>query len=247
VSSVSCVVRRASRAPFIFVDRGLESRERPSINASHAPSRSGVEQVRVASLAQAVEECVYNSLDAGASSVEVALELSSLHATIHDDGVGVLRGDMDHLGVRHYTSKAEGREHTCVGSRGESLCAIAGTTPPSGSAPRLGPHSQRLGSARAGIAQVEVLSRPRGQLSTHRKVFQVSQPPPSSVTLYVGVGLRGVRRRPSARWYVDSPPPHAVTLAPLSTSATSCSISQCAAVPPYTGMYPPHARAQRRA
>ena len=100
----------------------------------------------MASLAQAVEECVHNSLDAGASSVEVALEVSSLHATIHDDGVGVLRGDMDHLGVRHYTSKAEGRENTCLGSRGESLSAIAGTTPPRDSlGARLGPHAHCLG------------------------------------------------------------------------------------------------------
>jgi hypothetical protein len=86
-------------------------------------------QVIVASLAQAVEECVHNSLDAGASSVEVLLEADCLGFLINDDGEGVAAADLDNLGVRYCTSKAQTHAPACLGFRGEALSAIAGKQP----------------------------------------------------------------------------------------------------------------------
>lgn len=90
----------------------------------------------VLTLATAVKELLENSLDAGASSVEIRLvEHGSTVVEVSDNGSGVAEADMAGLTAKHHTSKL--RQFTDLASvqtfgfRGEalsSLCALARVT-----------------------------------------------------------------------------------------------------------------------
>ncbi|KAJ8915847.1 hypothetical protein NQ315_004660 [Exocentrus adspersus] len=87
----------------------------------------------VLSLAIAVKELVENSIDAGATRIDIHLiEYGSELIEVSDNGTGVLRKDFEALTLKHYTSKI--REFSdlanigTLGFRGEalsSLCALS--------------------------------------------------------------------------------------------------------------------------
>lgn len=87
----------------------------------------------VRGLAQCVEELVCNSLDAGASSVSVSIDIAqgSISASVEDDGCGVRPADMRILGQRHATSKLSSLQEleagpVTLGFKGEALASLAG-------------------------------------------------------------------------------------------------------------------------
>jgi DNA mismatch repair ATPase MutL len=105
--------------------------------------RSGV---AVSSIWQALEECVSNSLDAGASEVHVTLAAAEFGFTVADNGAGIPRDDLQFLGVAHATSKSGGAQ--LLGGRGEALAAICDA------------------------AVVEVSTRARGSFETYSAVVR---------------------------------------------------------------------------
>ncbi|XP_033219064.1 mismatch repair endonuclease PMS2 [Belonocnema kinseyi] len=86
----------------------------------------------VLDLATAVKELVENSLDSGATTVEVKLsDYGKSCITVSDNGCGVLERDFEGLGLKHHTSKlrdfADLISVETFGFRGEalsSLCAL---------------------------------------------------------------------------------------------------------------------------
>ncbi|KAI9562884.1 putative PMS1 [Daphnia sinensis] len=87
----------------------------------------------VLTLAVAVKELVENSLDSGASTVEVRLkEYGSDSIEVSDDGSGISPSNFENLCLKHYTSKIQEFEDLLsvqtFGFRGEalsSLCALS--------------------------------------------------------------------------------------------------------------------------
>lgn len=80
--------------------------------------------------ASAVKELVENSLDAGATRIEIAVEEDARSFTIRDDGCGMNAADARLALERHATSKIRDFDDlhhlTTRGFRGEALAAIAG-------------------------------------------------------------------------------------------------------------------------
>jgi DNA mismatch repair protein MutL len=78
----------------------------------------------------ALKELIENSLDAGATSIELRIERSLDHAmTVADDGSGIAPGDLELALERHATSKISSLEDLdrleTLGFRGEALPSIA--------------------------------------------------------------------------------------------------------------------------
>lgn len=79
--------------------------------------------------ASVVKELIENSLDAGATKIEVELKRNGLGAiTVTDNGKGIDKEDIPYAFLRHATSKIEYAEDlNCIGTlgfRGEALAAI---------------------------------------------------------------------------------------------------------------------------
>ncbi|XP_064182833.1 PMS1 protein homolog 1 isoform X3 [Anguilla rostrata] len=87
----------------------------------------------ITSVLNVVKELLENSLDAGASSVDVKLENYGLdHIEVRDNGCGIKAADAPVMAARHYTSKISSHqdlEHLeTYGFRGEalgSICAVS--------------------------------------------------------------------------------------------------------------------------
>jgi DNA mismatch repair protein MutL len=79
--------------------------------------------------ASVVKELVENSLDAGASRIDIAIVDAGLGIWVRDDGVGMEPDDLARAVERHSTSKLtvlEDLDHSAtLGFRGEALAAIA--------------------------------------------------------------------------------------------------------------------------
>ncbi|CAK6963739.1 PMS1 protein homolog 1 [Scomber scombrus] len=90
----------------------------------------------ITSVVNVVKELIENSLDAGASSVDVKLENHGLdRIEVRDNGHGVKAADTAVMAVRHFTSKISNHEDLeqleTYGFRGEalgSICAVAEVT-----------------------------------------------------------------------------------------------------------------------
>ena len=78
--------------------------------------------------AQLVKELIENSLDAGATNVELSLSSTLSQITIFDNGSGILETDLPLVFERHSTSKLTKADElfslNSFGFRGEALSAI---------------------------------------------------------------------------------------------------------------------------
>ncbi|KAK4409519.1 DNA mismatch repair protein MLH3 [Sesamum angolense] len=95
--------------------------------AIHSSVRSGVV---IADLTRIVEELVFNSLDAGATKVSIAVGVGSSYVKVVDNGSGITRDGLVLLGERHATSKVDHLAAMDVDTEsfdfhGEALCSIS--------------------------------------------------------------------------------------------------------------------------
>ncbi|EKM52502.1 uncharacterized protein PHACADRAFT_100748 [Phanerochaete carnosa HHB-10118-sp] len=112
------------------------SSETRSIKAMDALSAHRITSGQVViDLQTAVKELVENSLDAGATSIEVRFKDHGLDSIeVIDNGTGIASADYDVVALKHHTSKLSSFEDlssvTTFGFRGEalaSLCALSGS------------------------------------------------------------------------------------------------------------------------
>ncbi|KAI5079106.1 hypothetical protein GOP47_0006777 [Adiantum capillus-veneris] len=139
---------------------------------AHLP-KSVIGQLRSSSilsdLAQAVEELICNSLDAGAKKICVYVDLPSFFIKVEDDGSGVARDDLKLIGERHATSKLHDMVElesgvATLGFRGEALSSLSD------------------------IGVVEIITRTRGSPNTYKKIMKASKK--------LSLGLYGEQRAP---------------------------------------------------
>jgi len=106
----------------------------------------------IGSLAQAAEELVCNSVDAGATTIKVRIH-SGFSLTVEDNGHGMRREDLELAGTRYATSKlrfpdfASGTMPKSLGFKGEALYSLVS------------------------CSVVEIVTRHRASPTTYRKVM----------------------------------------------------------------------------
>ncbi|XP_032219608.2 DNA mismatch repair protein Mlh3 isoform X2 [Nematostella vectensis] len=87
--------------------------------------RSGV---AISTLTQAIDELVTNALDAGASCINVHVDIPSFRVQVSDNGSGITKDNLEILGQRYCTSKCHSlsdlRKLSSYGFRGEALASI---------------------------------------------------------------------------------------------------------------------------
>lgn len=88
----------------------LESRVAHEIRAS----------INLASISQAINICIKNSIDAGSSEIHVDLDIDHFSFTISDNGSGIRKEDMHLLGTWNTTSSETGK-----GEGLASICSVA--------------------------------------------------------------------------------------------------------------------------
>ncbi|CAM6127895.1 unnamed protein product [Calypogeia fissa] len=121
----------------------------------------------LSNVAQIAEELVCNSLDAGATKIEIAVDGEACHMKVDDDGCGISREDLTLVGERHATSKLHSLDEleggvATLGFRGEALSSLSD------------------------VSLVEITSRCRGMPNTYRKILK------GGTTL--SIGLSGEQR-----------------------------------------------------
>ena len=98
---------------------------RPLPAASVAGLRSST---AITCLSQAVEELVANSIDAGATAIDVSVHVEEGFAAVSDNGRGMDASDLAVVGERYSTSKIYGLEDlataSTLGYRGEALASL---------------------------------------------------------------------------------------------------------------------------
>ncbi|XP_019182752.1 PREDICTED: DNA mismatch repair protein MLH3 isoform X2 [Ipomoea nil] len=118
--------------------------------AVHSSIRSGVV---LYDLTRVVEELVYNSLDAGANKVSVAVGVGTCYVTVVDNGYGVSRDGLELLGEKYATSKYDPLDDMnsvplSFGYRGEALSSITA------------------------VSLVEIVTKAHGRPNGYRKVLK---------------------------------------------------------------------------
>lgn len=98
---------------------------RPLPAASVASLRSST---AITSISQVVDELVANSIDAGATAIDVSLSVEEGFATVSDNGRGMDADDLGLVGKRYSTSKiqslADLATASTLGFRGEALASL---------------------------------------------------------------------------------------------------------------------------
>jgi DNA mismatch repair protein MutL len=83
----------------------------------------------VFSVSQSVEELIANAIDAGATKIEVTLDLERHSFQVKDNGLGIAEADLAQLPARYHTSKCHTLEDlsniATLGWRGEALASLA--------------------------------------------------------------------------------------------------------------------------
>lgn len=86
-------------------------------------------QVYTVSLSSAVREVLQNSVDAGATDIELIIDLQELRFIVHDNGEGISPDDLNSLGAMNFTSKMSKiddlKSIPTYGFRGEALHSIS--------------------------------------------------------------------------------------------------------------------------
>ncbi|KAI5301540.1 hypothetical protein KEM56_001617, partial [Ascosphaera pollenicola] len=134
----------------------------------------------IVDLCSVVKELVENSLDAGATSVEVRLKNNGLDSIeVQDNGAGIAPEDYESVALKHYTSKLSSYNDisslTTFGFRGEalsSLCAVSNlriTTAQAGQAPK----ASRLELEPSGkLKSVQVVAGQKGTTISVEDLFR---------------------------------------------------------------------------
>eukprot|EP01064_Diplonema_japonicum_P016570 TRINITY_DN24576_c0_g1_i1.p1 TRINITY_DN24576_c0_g1~~TRINITY_DN24576_c0_g1_i1.p1 ORF type:complete len:795 (+),score=147.15 TRINITY_DN24576_c0_g1_i1:46-2385(+) len=73
-------------------------------------------------VSQAIEELVMNSIDASATNIVIRVDTGGLGLEVVDNGTGITETNLNMVGERYHTSKADGRS---LGYKGEALASIA--------------------------------------------------------------------------------------------------------------------------
>ena len=125
------------------MDRGARARFRPEEAPSAGMKPSALRQLSpelqsklrsctvISSIGQLVEECVCNSIDAGATKVSVVVDTgSTLAITVSDNGRGMSVRDVRDVGRRYHTSKCHDLQDLSdniktLGFRGEALASMS--------------------------------------------------------------------------------------------------------------------------
>ncbi|CAA3033172.1 DNA mismatch repair MLH3 isoform X1, partial [Olea europaea subsp. europaea] len=117
--------------------------------AVHSSVRSGIV---ICDLTRIVEELVFNSLDAGATKVSVAVGAGSCYIKVVDNGSGITRDGLVLLGERNATSKIDNFTVTdgtvSFGFQGEALGSISD------------------------VSLLEIVTKARGRPNGYRKVMK---------------------------------------------------------------------------
>nr|GME03813.1 DNA mismatch repair protein MLH3 isoform X4 [Ipomoea batatas] len=118
--------------------------------AVHSSIRSGIV---LYDLTRVVEELVYNSLDAGANKVSVAVGVGTCYVKVVDNGYGVSRDGLELLGEKYATSKYDPLDDMnsvplSFGYRGEALSSITD------------------------VSLVEIVTKAHGRPNGYRKVLK---------------------------------------------------------------------------
>jgi len=133
----------------------------------------------VVDLQTAVKELVENSLDAGATAIDVKFKNYGLESfEVSDNGTGIREEDLDTVGLNHHTSKLSSFEDLAqvktFGFRGEalsSLCALAKVTLQSATA-ATEPRGWILEFDKMGkVTSKKTCSRPRGTTINVQSLF----------------------------------------------------------------------------
>ncbi|KAH6905157.1 DNA mismatch repair protein [Coprinopsis sp. MPI-PUGE-AT-0042] len=134
----------------------------------------------VIDLQTAVKELVENSVDAGATNIEVRFKHYGLHSVeIIDNGCGIAEEDFDSVALKHHTSKLEVFEDLSTvqtfGFRGEalsSLCALCEQVQVTTSTEETAPKGTCLDLSFAGeVKTKQVVARKRGTTVLVSKLF----------------------------------------------------------------------------
>ncbi|KAH6901460.1 DNA mismatch repair protein [Coprinopsis sp. MPI-PUGE-AT-0042] len=134
----------------------------------------------VIDLQTAVKELVENSVDAGATNIEVRFKHYGLHSVeIMDNGCGIAEEDFDSVALKHHTSKLEVFEDLSTvqtfGFRGEalsSLCALCEQVQVTTSTEETAPKGTCLDLSFAGEVKLkQVVARKRGTTVLVSKLF----------------------------------------------------------------------------
>ncbi|PIN23390.1 hypothetical protein CDL12_03874 [Handroanthus impetiginosus] len=121
--------------------------------AIHSSVRSGVV---ICDLTRIVEELVFNSLDAGATKVSIAVGVGSCYIKVVDNGSGITRDGLVLLGERYATSKVDHLAAVGIGTEyldfhGEALCSISD------------------------VSLLEIVTKARGKPNGYRKIMKGSK------------------------------------------------------------------------
>ncbi len=115
---------------------------------------------QIVDLAQIVEECVGNSIDACATEIRVDVDFAALSVCVTDNGVGIAVENLVKLGVDGVVpANARLSQAQALGFRGEFLLSLAQT------------------------AVVEVVSRQRGSFQTYSHIVRAGMTVKSGLAL----------------------------------------------------------------
>ncbi|KAF6154355.1 hypothetical protein GIB67_026811 [Kingdonia uniflora] len=119
-------------------------------DAVHSSLRSGV---NLFDLTRVVEELVFNSIDAGASKINVAFSVGTCYVKVEDDGCGIARDGLVLLGERYATSKLH------------CLAEMDNVTK------NFGFRGEALGSL-SDVSLLEITTKARGRPNGYRKIMK---------------------------------------------------------------------------